>query len=47
MRCPTCHYRFCWTCGMASDNWFHKLQIDTSETGILCVILNSLAHHGG
>jgi len=47
MYCNTCHYNFCWTCGFESNGWFHKLQIDTNETGALCVLVNNVTHLRG
>lgn len=47
MNCYVCKYNFCWTCGFASDSFFHKIQLDTSETGFLCVIINKITHNEG
>jgi hypothetical protein len=47
MNCYVCKYNFCWTCGFASDSFFHKMQLDTSETGFLCVIINKITHNEG
>ena len=47
MNCYVCNYNFCWTCGFESDSFFHKIQIDTSETGFLCVLVNKFTHNEG
>ena len=47
MNCYVCKYNFCWTCGFASDSFFHKIQFDTSETGMLCVLINKITHNEG
>lgn len=47
MNCYVCKYNFCWTCGLESDSFFHKIQIDNSETGLLCVLINKITHNEG
>ena len=42
MRCGVCDYEWCWTCGMKSQNWFHRIQGHTGETGKLCETANKL-----
>ena len=47
MNCYVCKFNFCWTCGLASDSFFHKMQLDTNETGLLCVLINKITHNEG
>ena len=42
MTCYVCKHSYCWICGLPSDHIFHKIQIDTSETGALCVFINNV-----
>lgn len=39
MYCGVCQYSWCWTCGSASYNWFHKIQ----GSGFFCDCVNGLA----
>ena len=39
MYCGVCQYSWCWTCGFASYNWFHKIQ----GSGLFCDCVNGLA----
>ena len=42
MNCAVCKHDWCWTCGMSKKSWFHRMQIKTYETGLLCEFVNSI-----
>ena len=47
MTCYVCKYDWCWTCGLHRRHFFHKMQLFTGETGILCEFINKVAHRSG
>lgn len=47
MTCFVCKYDWCWTCGLHRRHFFHKMQIFSGETGILCEFINKVAHRNG
>jgi len=38
MYCPQCLHKWCWTCGLNYERWYHKLLFG----GILCELLNGV-----
>jgi uncharacterized membrane protein len=47
MTCYVCKHDWCWTCGLSRRHCFHRMQIVTGETGILCEFVNAVAHRYG
>ena len=47
MQCTICKYEWCWTCGLSRKHIFHKIQIITEETGVLCEFINAVVHNSG
>ena len=47
MTCYVCKHDWCWTCGLSRRHPFHRIQLISNETGIVCELINNIANNSG